>query len=105
MSLKTSEVYRCLEKKTLVFGFEIVDLFLVFSMLAILNLLFGGLPYKFCWTWLPSILLGIGLRIGKTGKPDNYFLHLARFQIAPGVLSGFPLATARQQFRKKIGRK
>lgn len=103
MSLKTSDVYRCLEKKTLIFGFEIVDLFLVFSLLAILNLCFGGLPYKFLWTWLPSMALAVGLRIGKNGKPDNYFLHLARFHFSRGVLSGFSLAPSRKQFTKKIG--
>lgn len=105
MSLKTSEVYRCLEKKTLIFGFEIVDLFLVFSLLAILNRFFGGLPYKFLWTWLPSIGLAVGLRIGKNGRPDNYLLHLARFHFSRGVLSAFCMATPRQQFTKKIGRK
>ncbi len=103
MALKTSEVYRCLEKKTLVFGFEIVDLFLVFSVLAGLNFFLGNLPYKFLWTWGPAMALGFGLRIGKAGKPDNYLAHLARFHFSPGVLSSFSLAPTRKHFLKRKG--
>lgn len=98
MALKTSEVYRCLDKKTLVFGFEILDLFLVFSALAILNLFFGNMPYKFFWTWVPSLSLGIFLRAVKKGKPDNYLLHWLRYQITHGILSAFPLAPRRTRF-------
>jgi hypothetical protein len=98
LALKTSKVYRCLEKKTLVFGFEIVDLFLVFSILAVLNLLFGSMPYKFFFTWLPSISLAAFLRISKAGKPDNYLVHFARYHFSPGIFSAFPLATQRMKF-------
>lgn len=101
MSLKTSEVYRCLEKKTLVFGFEILDLFLVFVVLAVLNLVFGGIKYKFFWTWGPAILLAGFLRLSKSGKPDNYLVHLARFHFSSGHLSAFPLAKARVLFLKQ----
>ena len=104
MALKTSEVYRCLEKKTLVFGFELVDLFLVFSVLAALNFILGNIPYKFLWTWGPAMALGLFLRIGKRGKPDNYLLHLARYHFSPGILSAFKLAGQRNNFvDKKIG--
>lgn len=101
MALKTSEVYRCLEKKTLVFGFEILDLFLVFAALAILNLLFGKLPYKFFLTWGPALALGAFLRIAKRGKPDNFLAHWLKFQFAPGVLSAFSLAPRRRRFLTK----
>jgi hypothetical protein len=103
VALKTSEVFRCLEKKTLVFGFEIVDLFLVFSVLAVLNFVLGSVPYKFFWTWGPSMALGLGLRAGKSGKPDNYLAHLARYHFSPGVFSSFTLATARKNFGQKKG--
>lgn len=98
MALKTSEVYRCLEKRTVVFGFEIVDLFVVFSVLAILNFLLRGVPYKFFLAWGPSLALALGLRLGKAGKPENYLLHLARHLIAPAVFSAFPLAPRRARF-------
>lgn len=103
MALKTSEVYRCLEKKTLVFGFEILDLFLVFSLLAVLNLLFRAAPYKFFWTWGPALILGLVLRLGKAGKPENYLAHLLRYHFSPGVFSAFPLAPERKRLSKKKG--
>lgn len=98
MALKTSEVYRCLEKKTLVFGFEIVDLFAVFLVLAVLNLIFKGVPYKFFLTWGPAMGLGLVLRLSKAGKPENYLLHLVRFYFLPVVFSAFPLAPRRSRF-------
>ena len=101
MALKTSQVYRCLDKKTLVFGFEIVDLFVVFSLLAVLNLILRGLPYKFLLTWGPAVALALFLKIGKAGKPDNYLLHLARFYFSPVLYSGFGLAPRRVRFIKK----
>lgn len=101
MALHSSEVYRCLDKKTLVFGFEIVDLFLVFACLSVLSLLLNGMPNKFLWTWGPSLALGLFLRVGKAGKPENYLLHVIRFQFSTGVLSAFPLSDPRAQFLKK----
>ena len=98
MSLKTSEVYRCLEKKTLIFGFEMLDLFAVFLLLALSNFLFSGFRYKVIWTWTPALALALFLRIGKAGKPENYFLHWVRFQVSPGILSAFPLASIRKKF-------
>lgn len=102
MALKTSDVYRCLEKKTLVFGFEIVDLFVVFSCLALLNFVFRGFPYKFFLSWGPALALAIGLRLGKAGKPENYLLHLARHFLTPVVFSAFSLAPRRVHFVSKI---
>ncbi len=98
MALRTSEVYRCLEKKTLIFGFEIVDLFVVFSFLAILNFIFKGLTYKFYFSWGPALALALILRMGKAGKPENYLLHLARHLLSPTLFSAFPLAPRRARF-------
>jgi len=101
MALKTSVVYRCLEKKTLVFGFEIVDLFVVFSCLAVLNFLLRGVPYKFFLSWGPAATLALGLRLGKRGKPENYLLHLARYHLSPLVFSAFSLGVTRPMFKSK----
>lgn len=98
MALKTSQVYRALQKKTLVFGFEIVDLFAVFLLLAFLNLILKTVAYKFIWTWGPALGLALFLRIGKAGKPENYLLHLARFYFLPPVFSAFPLSHPRGRF-------
>ena len=101
MALRTSEVYRCLEKKTLVFGFEIVDLFVIFLVLAILNFVLRGVPYKFFLTWGPAFCLAGFLKLGKAGKPENYLLHLARSYFSPVVWSAFPLAPRRSRFIDK----
>lgn len=98
MALKTSEVYRCLDKKALVFGFEIVDLLAVFLVLSVLNFMFRGLPYKFFITWVPALSLALFLRLGKAGKPENYLLHLVRYYFTPLVFSSFPLARRRVRF-------
>lgn len=98
MALKTSQVYRCLEKKMLIFGFEVVDLFAVFSLLATLNFFLQGVPYKFLFTWGPAMVLAVFLRLGKAGKPENYLLHLARHYLTPSVLSAFSLAPRRKYF-------
>ena len=103
MGLKTSTVYRCLDKKTLVFGYELVDLFLVFTVLAFLNLVLGHVPYKFLFTWGPSISLALFIKIIKRGKPDNYLLHFLRAYFQPKVLSAFSLAQKRSNFTKTKG--
>jgi hypothetical protein len=102
MALKTSDVYRCLDKKALVLGFEIVDLLAVFLFLSVLNFLFRGLPYKFFITWVPALMLALFLKLGKAGKPENYLLHWVRFQFMPLVFSGFPLAPKRARFVKTL---
>ncbi len=98
MALKTSPVYRCLDKKTLIFGFELIDVFLIFTVIAILNFILAGVPYKFFWTWGPVIAMALALKLGKAGKPDNYIVHLLRFHFTAGVYSAFPLAPRRKQF-------
>jgi len=100
MALKTFDVYRCLDKKALVFGFEIVDLFAVFLFLSVLNFLFRGVPYKFFITWVPSLGLALFLKLGKAGKPENYLLHWVRFYFMPTIFSCFPLAPNRVRFKK-----
>lgn len=100
MALKTSDVYRCLDKKALVLGFEIVDLLAVFLFLSVLNFLFRGLPYKFFITWVPALGVALFLKLGKAGKPENYLLHWVRFQFIPIVFSSFPLAHKRVRFIK-----
>ncbi len=100
MGLKTSTVYRCLDKKTLVFGYELVDLFLVFTVLAFLNLVCGSIAYKFLFTWAPSISLAIFIKMIKRGKPDNYLLHFLRNFFQPKFLSAFALSKKRSKFIK-----
>ena len=89
MSLKTNSVSKCLDKKTLLWGFEMADLLVVFLLLAVLNLLFGTTDNKLLFVWLPPCLLALVLRYGKKGKPDNYLIHLIRYQFSPGIYCAF----------------
>ncbi len=99
MGLKTSPVYRCLDKKSMVFGFEIVDLFLVFMVLAFLNFILGSVQYKFFFTWGPSVALALFIRLMKRGKPENYLQHLAKFYFNSRVFFAFERAKKRTVFK------
>ena len=98
MGLKTSIVYRCLDKKTYIFGFEIIDLFLIFAILAFLNFILGHIPYKFFFTWGPTLGLALFIKLTKRGKPDNYLLHVVRNHFQPKVLSAFILSQEKTKF-------
>ncbi len=92
MEIKTSKVFKCLEKKTLIFGFEIFDVFLLCILLSALNLTFASSDWKLFYTWVPVATVAIGLRTFKKGKPDNYLQHFLRFQFSPGIYSAFSKA-------------
>lgn len=89
MEIKSVAVSKCLDKKMIIFGFEVPDLLLIFLTLSTLNFLFGTTSMKIVLVWLPATLLAAILRYSKRGKPDNYLIHWIRFQIRPGVLSAF----------------
>ena len=89
MSIKCTPVSKCLDKKILIWGFEMADLLVIFIMLAILNFLFGQTNQKLLLVWLPPLLCGLVLKYGKKGKPDNFLVHWIRFQIKAGVYSAF----------------
>jgi len=91
MDLKTAKVFKCLEKKTLMFGFEIIDVFALCILLSTLNLVFATADWKLFYTWGPTVIVSIILRVGKRGKPDNYIFHWLRYQFSPGVYSAFPM--------------
>jgi hypothetical protein len=89
MSIKCTPVSKCLDKKTLLWGFEMADLIIVFMLLAILNFLFGQTDQKLLLVWLPPILIALVLKYGKKGKPDNFLVHWVRFQLKNGVFCAF----------------
>ena len=89
MSLITTPVSKCLDKKTKIFGFEMADILLVFILLAVLNLFFGKTDQKLLLVWLPPAILALIFKYGKKGKPENFIVHWLRFQFAPGVYSAF----------------
>ena len=105
MSLNVTPTSRCLEKKLMIMGFEALDLLLLLFVLSVLNLMFGQTALKILFVWVPSIGLGLLLRYGKRGKPDNYLLHLLKYQFKPGCYSAFPEPTKSgiaPSFRKEI---
>jgi hypothetical protein len=90
MSIKTTKVSRSLDKKLKLFGFEVFDLLLVFLLLAILNLMFGGGGIVSVATvWLPPAFLALSLRILKRGKPEKFLFHEIKYRIDPGIYSAF----------------
>lgn len=89
MSLRSEPTSKSLEKKLLIMGFEIPDVLAIFLILSILNFSFGSTNYKFLLVWLPVILLALLLRLGKRGKPDNYLIHLVKYQVSTKYLSAF----------------
>lgn len=88
--MRQVEVSKCLDKKLIMFGFEVIDLLAIFLVLSVLNLVFGQTSLKIPLVWLPSLTLALVLKYGKRGKPDKYLVHWLRFQIKPGVLEAFP---------------
>lgn len=89
MSLKVTEVSRCLDKKMTIMGFEIPDLLMIFLTVSILNFLFGSSSIKWLLVWLPNLTLALLLRYAKRGKPDNYLIHWIRFQGKPHIIKAF----------------
>jgi hypothetical protein len=88
LGLRTVPVNQCLDKKLLIFGYEIPEILVVFFLLSVLNFVFPhGL--KLIFVWLPTVAIAVVLRIGKRGKPDNYLVHLVRHKLRPPLLSAF----------------
>ncbi len=89
MSLRTTPVSQCLDKKLLILGYEIPDILAILIALSILNFVFGSTNMKLALVWAPTIALAVVLRLGKKGKPDNYLVHWVRFKLRPRILNAF----------------
>lgn len=99
--IDTSQVYKCLEKKTFVMGFELTDLFMLGLLLSTLNILFAHSSYKLFITWGPVFLLALIIRLTKNGKADNFLIHYIKYKISPGIYRAFPPAGTNQLFALK----
>ena len=89
MALRPIPVHKCLDKRLLIFGFEIADLFVIALVLSVLSTLFGNSSAKLILVWLPTLSVATVLRLAKRGKPDNFLLHWFRFHSRPSQLSAF----------------
>lgn len=84
--LKTSTVYRKLDAKFKIGGVEATDLLAVLLLGAVMNLIFGRVPFAPIFIFgLPGILF-CALYFGKRGKPESYLVHALKFYISPGEL-------------------
>ncbi len=93
MSLKTTSVAKCLDKRLLLLGFEVLDVLAIFLTLSILNFIFGQTSLKIMTVWIPTAFLAAVLYFGKKGKPDRHLIHWLRFQMKPGTYKAFPDAS------------
>lgn len=89
MSLRTSKINQCLEKKLKILGFEVPDVLALFFVVSVLNFVTGPLNMRLVTVWIPALILAAILWIGKRGKADNYLVHFLMFQLRPKHLSAF----------------
>lgn len=90
MGLRVTDFNKCLDKKLLLFGYEIPDILAVFFLMSFLNFTLGPFGNRVFLVWLPSLIFALVLRISKRGKPDNFLLHWVRFKAMPKKISSFP---------------
>lgn len=89
MSLHTTPVSRCLEKKMRIMGFEIPDLLALFLFLSVLHFIFGRSESQFILVWLPFLCAAAAIRAAKVGKPENFFFHWLKHHFTPKRLSAW----------------
>ncbi len=85
--LLNSKVPRSLERKVRIFGFELVDLLLIFLYLALSNLFFGQTKLRPLIVWGGTVSIGLVLYFVKRGKPDAYLQHYGEFLNGPSVFT------------------
>jgi hypothetical protein len=81
--LLTSRVHKNINSKTLIFGFELFDCFLILATCAILNFVLGASLIA----WIVPALVTVILYFGKKDRPEGYLLDLVQFWAASKVLS------------------
>jgi hypothetical protein len=97
-----SKVPRALEMKSKLFGFELPDLLVIFSNLAITNLVFGSTIFRYPLVWGTTLGLAGFLFFTKKGKPDNYLQHLGEFWASPTMrFAGLHDIKFKRFFRKE----
>ena len=98
----TSPVYKNINKKTQIFGFELFDSFLVLASFALLNFILGGSLFA----WIISGGVALILYFGKKDKPEGYLLDSLQFIASPKVFSAsFSDFEWKPFFKEKLCRK
>lgn len=89
MGLRVTKVNQCLEKRLKILGFEVMDALALFFVISILNFVTGPLNMRLVTVWIPALVMGLTLWIGKRGKAENFLTHFLKFHLQPKNLSAF----------------
>jgi len=93
MNLRSSPVHGCLDNRISVMaGFEFPELVLLLLIFSILSLLFAEWDYASLISFIPTIILGLIIRIARRGRSEGYLIAWVRFQFRPGTLSAFKVS-------------
>ena len=87
MNLLTSKTSRQLDNKLKLFGFELIDLLLIFLYLAISNLFFSQTTLKIPLVYLGTIILSTILYFAKKEKPKNHLQDKISSYVNPSIFS------------------
>lgn len=87
--IEVTAVTRSLERKSTILWLELIDIFCLGVLCAVLNFLFGQTTLKVPLVYLPTLLSFVTLVLMKRGKPDQYLLHLLRYHLRPKYYSCF----------------
>ena len=103
--LEATPVSRSLDRRSLIFGLEITDIFAIVLLASCLNVLFGSTEFKIYLVYLPTLVLGSILVLTKRGKPDGFLLHFLRFHVQPKHLCCFQDGPSEFQLSKALVQK
>ncbi|MBF0298165.1 MAG: hypothetical protein HQK51_05560 [Oligoflexia bacterium] len=101
MGLKTSVVYKNLNRKIKLFGMELEDILILAFFSSIMNLLFGRTSLSFLMVFILPLIIGIILYWSKKNKSEKYLQHYILFLTLPGHFS----VGESNEYDKKLKRK
>ena len=91
--------------KSKLYGFELIDLFLLFLYFNVSNFCLSFLPYKFIFVWGSTGLLGFLIHLFKANKPDQFLMFLLRYQFGKNIYSASMPDTEFKKYEFKIKNK
>lgn len=94
-----SSVPRALDSKSKLFGFELADLLLIFTNLALTNLVFGQSSMKYPVVWGSTLLIAGFLFFAKRGRPDSFLQHFGEYIFRPTY---FAAGAADQKYKSRL---
>jgi len=98
--LASSRVYKHLESKFSLFGFDIIDIVVPIICATILNVLFGRTSYGPLLVFTVPLFIGGTLYFTKRGKPEEYLQHCYQFSQLPGCFYAGEVTSDQNKWRK-----